>query len=580
MAGPTPESAPPPAGDKALSFARADARGLIFSAFVFSVFANLLMLTGPLFMLQIYDRVLASRSGETLTALFALVTLLYLLLWLLDFARGRVMARVGTRLEAALAERTFRAVQRRAVLGRGPRSGAVSDLETLRAFFAAPVLTALFDIPWTLLFMAAIFVFHPLLGWLALGGGGALIAVTAFNHVTTAGRAAVAAGQAREAAEFASDAERGAGLLQAQGMVGPVSRRWQRMQLDAAGLTTRLADRTGGLTSLTRAIRLFLQSAMLALGAWLVLEGELTAGAMIAASILLGRALAPVEIALGQWPFIQRALSAWAGLAQLFRAFPDNGTRTALPRPEARLEVRDLATMPRRHGPPLLRNVSLTVRPGEALGVIGRSGAGKTTLARALVGLVQPAAGEVRLGGATLGQYGNLQLGQVIGYLPQEVFFFPGSVAENIARMAPDPDPVRVVDAARRAGVHDVVLRLPQGYDTRIEGDGTPLSGGERQRLGLARALFGNPVLLVLDEPNSALDADGSWALNAAVAAQKAAGGAVVVMTHRPTAIAACDRLLVLEAGRVAAVGPRDDIVRSMMRNAGDVQRVLQEASG
>jgi ATP-binding cassette subfamily C protein len=296
---------------------------------------------------------------------------------------------------------------------------------------------------------------------------------------------------------------------------------------------------------------------------------------MIAASILLGRALAPIELAIGQWPLLQRARAARAALTALLADHPAPAAPTPLPAPEARLDVRGVTVIGRPGDPPVLQNVTVSLAPGEALGIIGRSGSGKSTLARVLTGLLRPQAGEVRLGGATLAQYGPDGLGRHVGYLPQEVRFLDGTVAENIAQMAFSPDPERVVAAARKAHVHDIILKLPEGYDTRLGPGDRRLSGGQKQRLALARALYGDPVLLVLDEPNSALDAEGSEALNAVVAAMKADGKGVVIMTHRPTAISACDRLLVLDSGHVAALGPRDEIIRSMLRNAGDVQRVV-----
>jgi ABC-type protease/lipase transport system fused ATPase/permease subunit len=314
---------------------------------------------------------------------------------------------------------------------------------------------------------------------------------------------------------------------------------------------------------------------MLALGAWLVLRGEITGGAMIAASILLGRALSPVETAISQWSVIQRGVTSWRALAALLTSTPAPPTPTLLPRPDARLEVTGLGVRFRAGDQPVLQNVGFTVMPGTALGIIGRSGSGKSTLARVVTGLVQPQAGEVRLAGATLTQYGPDELGKYVGYLPQDVRFFDGTIAQNIAHMEPEPDPEKVVDAARKAQVHDIVLRLPDGYDTRITECDSQLSGGQKQRLALARALYKDPVLLVLDEPNSALDADGSEALNAVVAAMKSEGRAVLIMTHRPTAISSCDMLLVLDGGRVAALGPRDEVIRSMLKNAGDVQRVV-----
>lgn len=559
-----------------VSLSRARSRGLIWAVVLFSVFANLLLLTGPLFMLQVYDRVLGSRSEETLVALSVLVVGLYAIYGLLEFARGRVMARVGVRLHAALSERVFAAGVERAALRRTDKgAGAAQDLDAVRGVFAAPVLLALVDLPWAPVFAAAVFVFHPLLGWLALAGGGLLVVVTVLNQRLTARRLAETQRATLAAQNFARQADEGADYLWAQGMTPAMTQRWSQIQAEGIAASVQAADWTGAFGSFSKAFRLLLQSAILAVGAWLVLRDDLTAGAMIAASILLGRALAPVEQVLGQWPLLQRARTGWASLAAFLAAVPARDVPTELPVPAARLSVRG-ATVPARRGDrPVLAGISLDLNPGEALGVIGKSGSGKTTLARLIVGLVQPAAGEVRLDGARLDQYGADRLGRLIGYLPQEVRLFDGTVAENIAHMAPEPDAARVVAAARAAHVHDIILRLPDGYDTRLRaGDGL-LSGGQRQRVGLARAIHDDPQILVLDEPNSALDADGSEALNEVVTAMKAAGKSVVIMTHRPTAIAACDRLLIMEGGRIVASGPRDEVIRAMLRNAQDVQRAV-----
>ena len=556
-------------------------RGLLGSALFFSVFTNLLMLTGPLFMLQIYDRVLGSRSEETLVALFGLVALLYLFYGLLEFARSRVMARVGARVQSALSGRVMDAVLELSALRpkEAKKVAPVQDLDALRTFFASPVALALMDLPWTPIFLIAIFIFHPILGWLALGGAAILVVTALLNQITTRKKTLAAAQKSAQAARFSRDAENGAEYIWSQGMAGAIRARWEALQADALGESTGAADWSGSFTSFSKATRFFLQSAILAVGAYLVLQNQMTAGAMIAASILLGRALAPVEQSIGSWALVQRARQARTALGTLLEAVPERARQTALPQPEATLSVQNLTVIARRGDPPILRGVSFDLAPGQALGVIGKSGSGKTTLARVLSGTVAPSGGEVRLGGATLDQFGP-DLGKHLGYLPQDVSFFDATVAENIAQMATDPDPQKVVAAAQKARVHDVVLKLPKGYDAVINGSEARLSGGQMQRLALARALYNDPVLLVLDEPNSALDAEGSDALNKVVLDMKAAGKAVIIMTHRPTAISCCDTLLVLDNGARAAFGPRDEIIRSMMKNAGDVQKVVQAKPG
>ncbi|WP_424830657.1 type I secretion system permease/ATPase [Ruegeria sp.] len=548
-------------------------------AFLFSVFVNLLMLTGPLFMLQVYDRVLGSRSVETLTALFLLVGLLYALMAMLDYARGRIVARFGARFQSKLDERVFEATMRRSLFPqiRSAPATALRDLESIRTLFASPVFLALMDIPWTPIFLAAIFLFHPLLGWLAVAGGVLLVAIAVINQAMTHRKVAEAQGAAAKASSFAEHARHAAEVVRSQGMQRDVTNRWLKQRSQALTQSIAANDWTGSFTSLTKSLRLFLQSAMLALGAWLVLRNEMTPGAMIAGSILLGRALAPVEMSVGQWALIERARTGWLSLTKFLDTTPPEAPRTKLPVPSGRLVAKGLTVIPPGIKTPTLRNASLHLEPGKALGVIGKSGSGKTTLAKALLGLWSPAAGEIRLGGATLDQYDSDDLGNHIGYLPQQVTLFNGTVAENIARMSETPDSAAVVAAAKKANAHDMILELEKGYDTFLEGNDSQLSGGQKQRIALARALYGDPVLLILDEPNSALDAEGTEALNAAVRGLKAAGKAAIIMTHRPQAISECDDLVVVEKGQIVKAGPRDEVLGSMVQNANVIKRHLSK---
>ncbi len=563
------------AGKAELRAARAQNRALMWSVGLFSVFVNLLMLTGPIFMLQVYDRVLGAHSVETLTALFLLVVFLFAAMGLLDYARARVMARVGARFQASLEARVFEAALRRnALVPNDPVSMAsLRDLDAVNKLLGAPVFLALFDLPWVPIFLSAIFLFHPLLGWLSIGGGALLIAVTMLNQSVT-GRPLQTATGAQIASDRLSDQLRDeAELIQALGMRRASFLRWQVSRERAAVSMLSATDLGGGFSTFTKTFRVFLQSAILALGAWVVLQGEMTAGAMIAGSILMGRALAPVEQAVGGWPMVARAREGWGRLSLLLSSIPREAPRTALPRPRAALEALNLTVTPPGISLPTLRGASFRVEPGQALGVIGPSGAGKSTLARAICGVWRPANGSIRLDGATLEQYDPDVLGQMIGYLPQRVTLFDGTIAENIARLSPNPNSEMVVEAARRAAAHQLILDLPEGYDTRVSQAGGRLSGGQIQRVGLARALYGNPVLLVLDEPNANLDNEGSQALNIAVRGMKAAGGAVLIMAHRPAAIAECDTLLVLEAGMRRAFGPREEVLKAMVQNAADLSR-------
>lgn len=564
-----------PASQDVIAKATRSSRHFLWFAFFFSVFVNLLMLTGPLFMLQVYDRVLGSRSEETLVALLVLVVGLYGFMWLLDFARTRLLARYGARFQSTLDEQVFQAQLERRNANRPEAMTASRDLEAVQGFYASPALTAIMDAPFTPLFIGVIFVFHAWLGWFALAGGLILVAITVLNQVLTAKRVSKAQQTAEVAHRFAENARRASELIQSQGMLAPVTERWMRRRVSALQENMTAVDWTGAFTTFTKAFRLSLQSLVLALGAWLVLRGELTAGAMIAGSILLGRALAPIEQIIGRWPQIARARQGWQSLKKLFGDTPEEQERTRLPRPEGRLDVKSVTLTTAPGKPPVLYNVSFSVAPGESLGVIGRSGSGKTTIAKTILGLAHANVGEIRLGGALINHYTPEDLGAHIGYLPQDPMLISGTIAENIARMALEPDSAQVVEAAKKAKAHELILSLPDGYETRIEDNQIGLSGGQRQRIALARALFGDPVLLVLDEPNSALDQEGSEALNAAIRTMKSEGRSVIIMTHRPVAISECDRLMVVDAGAVKAEGPRDEIIRSMMKNAGDIQKVV-----
>lgn len=562
-------------GQDEIAATRADQRGLLIAVFVFSVFVNLLMLTGPLYMLQVYDRVLGSRSEATLVALSVLVAFLFLAMGILDHTRGRVMARIGARIQDRLDRRVFAAALRRLTLQPGDpvALAAQRDLESVQRLWTSPVLLAIFDIPWTPLFIAAIFIFHPWLGWLAVGGGVFLVIVTILNQrMTTAPVQRTTAATMR--AEMMSDGiKQESELVQALGMTEAAFDRWQKARSVALAQGIAAADLAGSFSAVSKTFRLFLQSAMLGLGAYLVLQGQLTAGAMIAGSILMGRALAPIEQAVGQWAVVTRAQEGRTRLAELLTRQPVEPVRTALPRPRAILEAQNLTVVPPGDTQAVLRMVSFRLEPGQALGIIGPSGAGKSTLARAIIGVWRPAGGKVRLDGAALDQYDPDVLGSYIGYLPQRITLFEGTIAENIARLQASPDAVKVVAAAKKAAAHDMIIKLPDGYDTRVAALGGRLSGGQVQRIGLARALYDDPVLLVLDEPNSNLDNDGSLALNLAIRAHKDAGGSVMIMAHRPAAIQECDTLLVLEDGTRRAFGPRDQVLRDMVKNHTDIVR-------
>ncbi|MCI5040801.1 MAG: type I secretion system permease/ATPase [Donghicola eburneus] len=563
---------PAPGRDELIK-ARQEFRPLFWAVGLFSVFANLLMLTGPLYMLLVYDRVLGSRSEATLLALTLLIVFLFIIMGALDVSRGRIMARIGARFQNRLERRVYEASLRRAALDPNSSNAqtGLRDLEAVQRMLASPGLMAMFDLPWTPIFLAGILIFHYSLGLLALGGGAVLVALALINQRMSR-RPMLKSIETSQKAEILGDHLRNeAEMLQALGMRGASFKRWKATRDEALAQQVGANDISGSFSSITKTFRLLLQSAMLGLGAYLVLQNQLTAGAMIAGSILMGRALAPIEMAIGQWPVVQRGMKGWSNLSELLSSVPPEAERTPLPRPKAVLSVNQVTVIPPGEKQAALRMVSFDLQPGQAVGVVGPSGAGKSTLARALTGIWRPAGGKIRLDGAALDQFDPDVLGQLIGYLPQRVQLFDGTITENIARLSENPDPKQVVEAAQRAAAHDMILKLPDGYDTRVSQLGGRLSGGQIQRIGLARALYGDPVLLVLDEPNSNLDNEGSEAVNAAIRRMKAEGKAALIMAHRPAAIQECDLILMLEGGGRRAFGPKDEVLRSILQNHQDV---------
>ena len=572
------EATPNP-GQAELIEARRESRALYWLVAIFSFFVNLLMLTGPLYMLNVYDRVLSSRSFETLVALSVLVAFLYGMMAILDFVRGRIMGRVGARFQSRLDRRVFGAVLRATTLNRAPREAATGlrDLESVQRLITSPALMAVFDLPWAPLFFIGIFIFHPALGILALVGGVILVAVAIMNQASSKKPLETVNAASFASEQLGSQIRNESEMVHSLGMREAAFDRWQLARGRSLDATINAADASGTFTATTKAFRLFLQSAMLGLGAYLVLMGQMSPGAMIAGSILLGRGLAPIEMIVGQWAVFQKGREGWQRLAVLLGTIPEEQPRTQLPKPKARLLADQVTVVPPGEKQAALRMISFEVQPGQAVGVIGTSGAGKSTLARVLTGVWQPAGGKVRLDGASLEQY---EQGQHIGYLPQRVQLFDGTIKENIARMSMQPDDGMVVKAAQKAAAHEMILKLPNGYDTRVSAHGGRLSGGQLQRIGLARAMYGDPVVLVLDEPNSNLDNDGSIALNNAIKAFKAENKIVFIMAHRPAAIQECDLLLVIDAGTRRAFGPKDEVLREMVRNHDQITRIGGQGGG
>lgn len=549
------------------------ARSTFFTVAAVSAVTNVLMLTGPLFMMQVYDRVLASRSVPTLIALSLLAVGLYLFLGILELLRSRILTRVGQRIEEELGDATFRAVM---VLPlRISRKEAVSqpirDLEQIRQFMGGPGPVAICDMPWLPLYVGILFLFHPLLGWLAIAGAVVLIVLTIASEVLLRDPMRRIAQLSAARVEFLEAGRRNAEALQAMGMRGAYTARWNEANAAYLAEQQRTGDATSSFSTTSKIFRLALQSAVLALGAWLAINGMASPGAMIAASILTARALAPIEQAIGQWRGFVNARQARDRLYQLLEQFREDDPRMALPKPAASFTVAGLTVLAPGANTPVIRDISFSVSAGQGVGIIGPSGSGKSSLARGLVGIWPPARGSVRLDGAELDQWDPEALGPSIGYLPQGVELFDGTIAENICRFSTEARPEQIIEAAKLAGVHDLILSMPDGYDTRIGASGAILSAGQRQRVGLARALFGKPFLIVLDEPNASLDAEGETALTNAMLALREAGSIVIVIAHRPSALAAVDQVLVVAQGAMVTFGPRDEVLRkTTMRAVGE----------
>jgi len=543
-------------------------RTALLGVFMFSAMINMLMLTGPLFMLQVYDRVLPSRSIPTLVGLAILAAALFSFQAILDATRGRVLHRIGASLSEDLVGRAYNAVLRLPLVSRGGGDGLqpVRDLDKMHQFLASPGPGALFDLPWMPFYVAICFLFHPYIGIAAAVGATILITLTLIAEFTTRAptRTAVELGAKRNA--LLESSRRNAEVMHAMGMAPRFSANFGTVNSDFLKSHQRAADRAGVLSAMSRLTRLLLQSCVLGLGAYLVINHEATAGIIIASSILVSRALAPVELAIGNWKNFVAARQARKRLHDLMVMLPERKEPLALPKPKSALAVESVTAVPPGTQRIVLQDASFALGGGQGLGIIGPSASGKSSLARLIVGVWSPARGKVRLDGAALDQWAPEVLGQHLGYLPQTVELFDGSVAENIARFEREPDAKAIIGAAKVAGVHDLIVKLPEGYETNIGDSGANLSAGQRQRLALARALYRDPFLVVLDEPNSNLDSEGEEALTAAILNVRARGGIVIVIAHRASVLSSVDHVLVLNQGRQQAFGPRDEVLRSVVR--------------
>ena len=549
----------------------AKVRPALIWAAVVSLFVNVLMLTVPLYMLQLFDRVLGSRSDETLLYLTLAAGVALVVMSALDVMRSRILVRMSTWLEKRLGPEALNRAVSGLLVSQSYGAQALRDISQVRQFIASPGIFSLFDAPWVPVYLLVIYLLHPTLGAIALAGAVVLFLIAVANEIATRRPLQAANEQWVKAMRRTEAAVRNAEVIEAMGLMPGITRRWFR-DSDAALREQNLAsDRAGLLLATSKLLRLMLQVAMLGTGAYLAMRYELTPGGMIAGSIILSRALQPVEQAIGTWKSLVSARTAYARLHDFMEQPQGRKTDMQLPTPKGDLSVERVTFAPPGSPRPILKGVSFSVTAGELLAVVGPSAAGKSTLARLIVGAWRPSSGTVRLDGADVFAWDRVDFGRHLGYLPQDVELFEGSIEENIARMT-DAASETVVAAARLAGVHDMILRLPDGYRTQIGAGGTMLSGGQRQRIGLARALFGQPRLLVLDEPNASLDSEGEEALMQAMATAKEGGATVVFIAHRVSLIARADKVLFLQDGAVELFGPREEVLAKLTRPASVAQ--------
>ena len=537
------------------------------ATFILSLFINVCMLVSPIYSMQVYDRVMSSRSVTTLVMLTVIVAVFLALYGVLEYARSGVLTRAGLRFEGILRRPLFNAMMR-AELSPAHRLGAqaIRDAELLRETVSSALAPTLFDLPWTPVFITLCFLLHPMLGWVALFGGVILFLLALVSEKITKSRFEHAGRLSREAGMMVQAALRNGDAVRGLGMGDIVLDRWAGAQSAVVALHAEASERSSALVAVSKFTRMAVQAALLCAGAWLSIEQQISSGSIMAASIVMARALAPIEQTVAQWKRVIACRGAYSRLKRLFESTPAPRASMSLPRPAGHLEADGIVVWPLGGNRPTVKGVSFSIQPGETVAVVGASGAGKSSLIKALAGVWPVKGGNVRIDGADYTQWDVIKLGKNIGYLPQDIELFSGTVAENIARLGEAEDGA-VIAAAKLAGAHDVILRLPNGYDTPIGESGLALSGGMRQRVGLARAIYGNPALVILDEPNSNLDDEGDRALAGALANLKAEKRTVVVVTHRPTVLASCDKMLVMAFGQVLAFGQRDDVLSRMRGN-------------
>ncbi|ATN37736.1 type I secretion system permease/ATPase (plasmid) [Rhizobium sp. ACO-34A] len=543
--------------------------GVLVGLGIFSCSISLLALAGPLFMLEVYDRVIPSGSVPTLVALLLLVAGLYSISGFLEIVRGRVMSRVAGIFDSAISERVAGVIAGAPLRMQwtGDVLKAAQEADQIRTFLAGPGPTVLFDLPWMPVYLAICFFLHPLIGWLAAGTMISLVLLTAIADLLTRRNTKGAAEALSNRNRFGEAANRNAETIAAMGLLPMVSETWQKLHLSTIDLQRKTGDIAGLFGGLSKTIRQMVQSGSLALGAWLVIQGDMTGGSIIAASIIIARALQPIELAIANWRNMIAARQAWQRLNAVFKLFPEERERTNLPAPGKFIAVEGVFTAPPgERNKMTVQNISFRAEAGTVIGVVGPSASGKSSLVRVIAGVWPALRGHVRLDGAALDQWVPRDRGRHIGYMPQNSDLFPGTIAENIARLDKAAPHEVIIAAAQAAGVHDMIVALPDGYETQVGEGGMNLSAGQRQRIALARALYGDPFLIVLDEPNSNLDADGDRALEQAIARVKARGGVVIVVAHRNSILSQLDMLLVMEGGMAKAFGPRDAVLKSLQQ--------------
>jgi len=546
----------------------AELKPLLLHLAAFSFVINLLFLIPAIFTLQVFDRVIPSNSGETLAVLLVGVGIALGILLILDYARLRLQHVTGNIIDERLSPLVIHTiVKATAVAPQSVRSDAIRDVGLLRNLFSANGVTALFDAPWVIVYVGVIWLFHPILGIGAAFCAALMLALAWLNDKFTRGALDILQIEGVRASRYVDGSLRNAEILQAMGMTERLLGRWRKQQDELLDMQTRATRASVAFTAITKFVRQVIQVVMMSLGAYLVLTQHASAGVMIATTILLGRAVQPVEQLVGSWRLLSDARAAYRRLLGISKYFDTGQPRLALPRPEGRVVVDAVSFRPPQSDKLLLAGISLQLEPGEALAIIGPSAAGKSTLARLLTGIWLPSAGKVRLDGVDVSNWPREELGPWIGYVPQDVELFDGTVADNIGRLN-ELDSEAVIKAAKRANAHELIVQLPQGYDTPIGDQGLRLSPGQRQRIALARAMYGDVRLLILDEPNSSLDSEGEMALARALSDIRAQGVTSVVVTHRPSLIAHVDKILILEAGRVKQFGPAAEVMKSMQRLA------------